>query len=88
MGSGIEHDIKVWSPLAEKAQPPGPEAEELMSRNRNQAVPENRVRMNQVMLTPQIIAQLMRMQGMHQRRDEASRYTANHSTAGVKPSAR
>ncbi|KAL3160011.1 hypothetical protein ABBQ38_010398 [Trebouxia sp. C0009 RCD-2024] len=74
--SGIEHDIKVWSPLAEKPQPPGPEAEELMSRNRNQVARENRARVNQVMLTPQIIAQLMRLQSMHQRPGDVSRRRA------------
>ena len=59
-----------------------------MSRNRNQAARENRVRVSQVMLTPQIIAQLMRMQSTHQRRDEVSRYTASLTTVGVMPSAK
>lgn len=73
--SGIENDIKIWSPLAEKAHPPGAAAEELMSRNRSQATRESQSqgRVNQVMLTPQIIAQLMRLQGMHQRRRQPPR---------------
>ncbi len=62
---GIEHDIKIWTPTAEQARPPGREAEELMARNTSQGARDSRVRVNQVMLTPQIIAQLMRMQAMH-----------------------
>lgn len=72
--SGIEHDIKIWTPTAEQARPPGREAEELMARNTTQGARDSRVRVNQVMLTPQIIAQLMRMQAMHRaprRRDES-----------------
>ena len=61
--AGIEHDIKIWTPTAEEAHLPGKEAEELMARNTSQER-EPRHRMNQVMLTPQIIAQLMRMQNM------------------------
>ena len=63
--AGIEHDIKIWTPTAEQARPPGKEAEELMARNTSQGARDSRVRVNQVMLTPQIIAQLMRMQAMH-----------------------
>ena len=75
LSTGIENDIKIWSPLAEKAHPPGAAAEELMSRNRSQATRESQSqgRVNQVMVTPQIIAQLMRLQGMHQRRRQPPR---------------
>lgn len=59
--AGIEHDVKIWTPTAEQGRPPGREAEELMARNTRQGSSERRVRVNQVMLTPQIIAQLMRM---------------------------
>ncbi len=53
---GIEHDIKIWTPTAEQARPPGREAEELMARNTSQGARDSRVRVNQVMLTPKIIA--------------------------------
>ncbi len=65
---GIEHDVKIWTPTAEQAHPPGREAEELMARNQRQGAGESHVRVNQIMLTPQIIAQLMRMQNLHRGR--------------------
>lgn len=73
--TGIEHDVKIWSPLAEKAQPPGREAEELMSRNRNQAA----VLMSEATLGPPMMLSLPElMQGMRalrRHRATVSRYT-------------
>ena len=78
--AGIENDIKIWSPLAEKASPPGAAAEELMSRNRSQAARESPGRVSQVMLTPHIIAQLMRLQSMHQQSSQVPRYPPHLSS--------
>ena len=59
--AGIESDIKLWSPTAEEAHPPGREAEEIMEMNRSD---NNQSTLNghPMMLSSQLIAQILRMQ--------------------------
>lgn len=56
--AGIENDVKLWSPTAEEAHPPGKEAEEIMEKNKSEA----NLSGHPAMLSPQLIFQMLRMQ--------------------------
>lgn len=59
--AGIDHDIKLWSPTAEEAHPPGEEAEEIMENNCMESGPRH-LRERPVRISSQMIAQILSMQ--------------------------